>query len=68
MKLDVTITKTSIGTSDYIQIISEDQITVNIVMIAEEIRVKDHREPRVKIPDEPDPKLIDIQGDDGDED
>lgn len=43
MKLDVTITKTSIGESDYIQIISRDQVTVNIVFVAEEINVKDHR-------------------------
>ena len=44
MKLNVTITKTSIGTNDYIQIMSEDQLSINIVLIAEEIKVKDHRE------------------------
>jgi hypothetical protein len=43
MKLNVTITKTSIGDSDYIQIMSEDQVTVNIVFVAEKITVKDHR-------------------------
>lgn len=43
MKLNVTITKTSIGTSDYIQIMSDDTVSVNIVLIAEEIEVIDHR-------------------------
>ncbi len=44
MKLNVTITKTSMGDSDYIQIMSDDQITVNIVLVAGEITVADHRE------------------------
>lgn len=43
MKLNVTITKTSTGTADYIQIMSNDQVTVNIVLVAEEIEVADHR-------------------------
>lgn len=43
MKLNVTVTKTSIGTSDYIQIMSDDTVSVNIVLIAEEIKVADHR-------------------------
>ena len=43
MKINVTITKTSVGDSDYIQIMSEDQISVNIVLVAEEIKVEDHR-------------------------
>jgi len=43
MKLDVTITKTSVGTSEYIQIMSEDQVSVNVVFVAEEIHVVDHR-------------------------
>jgi len=41
-KLKVTVTKTSKGTSDYVQILSED-LTVNVVLIAEEIEVEDHR-------------------------
>ena len=36
-------TKTSDGERDYIQIMSADQISVNIVLVAEEIEVKDHR-------------------------
>ncbi len=44
MKLDVTITKTSTGKSDYIQIMSNDQVSVNIVLVAEEINVTDYRE------------------------
>jgi len=43
MKLNVTITKTSIGTADYIQIMSDDTVSVNIVLVAEEIKVADHR-------------------------
>jgi len=44
MKLDITITKTSDGLANYIQIMSDDQISVNIVLVAEEIEVEDHRE------------------------
>ena len=43
MELDVTITKTRTGTQDYIQIFSDDQISVNICLVADEIRVSDHR-------------------------
>jgi hypothetical protein len=46
MKLNVTITKTSVGESDYIQIMSEDQVTINIVLVAQKIKVDDHREER----------------------
>ena len=45
MKLNVTITKTSTGMADYIQIMSDDQVSVNIVLVAEKIEVKDHRLP-----------------------
>lgn len=44
MKLNVTITKTSMGDSDYIQIMSDDMVSVNIVLVSEEITVADHRE------------------------
>ena len=43
MKLNVTITKTSTGKHDYIQIMSDDMTAINIVLIAGEIDVKDHR-------------------------
>ena len=43
MKLNVTITKTSNGVMDYIQIMSDDTVSVNIVLVAEEIKVADHR-------------------------
>ena len=43
MKLNIIITKTSDGLREYIQIMSEDMITVNIVLVAEEIKVEDHR-------------------------
>lgn len=43
MKLLVTVTKTSMGDSDYIQVMSDDQVSVNIVLVAEKITVVDHR-------------------------
>lgn len=43
MKLNVTITKTSTGKYDYIQIMSDDMTAINIVLIAGKIDVKDHR-------------------------
>lgn len=43
MMLNVTITKTSTGMADYIQIMSDDQISVNIVLVADKIKVDDHR-------------------------
>ena len=43
MKLNVTITKTSTGEYDYIQIMSDDMTAINIVLIAGKIDVKDHR-------------------------
>ena len=48
MILNVTITKTSTGMADYIQIMSDDQVSVNIVLVAEKIEVKDHRKPKEK--------------------
>lgn len=44
MKLNVTISKTSRGDKDYLQIMSEDAVSVNVVLVAEKITVKDHRE------------------------
>lgn len=43
MKLNVTITKTSDGRSEYIQIMSNDQMTVNVVLIADKIEITDTR-------------------------
>ena len=43
MKLRVTITKTSDGESDYIQVMSEDMLAVNVVLVAEEIEIRDSR-------------------------
>lgn len=43
MKLQVRIQKARDG-RDYLQIMSEDQIAVNIVLVSEEITVKDQRE------------------------
>jgi hypothetical protein len=41
--LKVTISKTSDGKSDYMQIISADVISVNIVLVSEKIEVEDAR-------------------------
>ena len=43
-KLRVTITKTSDGLAEYIQIMSADTVSVNIVLIAGEIEVQDNRD------------------------
>ncbi|KKK60045.1 hypothetical protein LCGC14_3028270 [marine sediment metagenome] len=46
MILNVTITKTADGKQDYIQIMSDDIISVNIVLVADKIKVEDHRGPK----------------------
>lgn len=46
MNLKVTITKTSNGLCDYIQVMSEDMITVNVVLVAAQIEVVDMRPER----------------------
>ena len=43
MKLEVTIQKARDG-RDYLQIMSEDYISVNIVLVSEKITVKDQRD------------------------
>lgn len=44
MKLKITVTKTSRGDQDYVQIMSDDLLSVNIVLVADEIEVEDRRE------------------------
>ena len=48
--LKVTLSQTSMGVGQYMQIISADQQTVNIVLIAERIEVLDVRESKPKSP------------------
>ena len=43
MKLRVTVSKTSSGNAEYLQVLSDDQVSVNIVLIAETIEVTDAR-------------------------
>lgn len=43
MNLKVTVTKTADGKFNYIQVMSEDQLRVNVVMVAEQIEVLDLR-------------------------
>lgn len=42
-RINVTISKSSDGAHDYIQIISADLVTTNIVLVVDEILVKDLR-------------------------
>lgn len=42
-ELTITVTKTADGQNNYVQILSKDQFTLNIVLIAQEIKVEDHR-------------------------
>ena len=44
-KLKITVTKTADGKREYVQIMSGDQLTVNVVLIADEIVIDDYREP-----------------------
>ncbi len=48
-KLTIQVTKTADGQMDYVQILSEDQFSLNIVLIAQEIVIRDGRPPK-KIP------------------
>jgi hypothetical protein len=48
MKLKVTVTKTSSGGQDYIQIMSDDMLSVNVVLVAEQIQIDDLRRKPVK--------------------
>jgi hypothetical protein len=48
MKLKVTVTPTSDGTMEYIQVISDDTLSVNIVLVAEQIKVLDTRKKNQK--------------------
>lgn len=45
MKLNVTVTPTATGQGEYIQIMSDDTVTVNVVLVADKIEISDHREP-----------------------
>lgn len=42
-KLTVQLSKTSDGGAQYLQVMSDDYTTVNVVLIADEIEVKDDR-------------------------
>jgi len=42
-RLTITISKTSIGTATYVQIASPAAMPVNVVLIADEVVIEDHR-------------------------
>ena len=43
VKLTITVTKTSDGMNEYVQIMSEDQFFINVVLIADKIVINDAR-------------------------
>lgn len=43
-KLTITVTKTSTGDQEYVQIMSSDMFSINVVLIADEIEVRDERD------------------------
>lgn len=47
MRLTIQVTKTSRGDQDYVQIMSDDLQSVNIVLIADRIDIRDSRLGRV---------------------
>lgn len=53
MKLNITLSKTRDGKQDYLQVMSDDFMAVNIVLIADSIEVQDARlvqaQPRLAI-------------------
>lgn len=51
MKLRIQLSKTAVGTATYVQITSDDQLTVNIVLVAEAVEVRDDR--HVPVPQRP---------------
>jgi hypothetical protein len=50
MKLKITVSRTRGGDQDYLQIISDDQFSVNVVLIAERIEINDARPKRPERP------------------
>jgi len=44
VNLNVTITKTADGLQEYIQIMSDYVVTINVVLVADKIAVSDKRE------------------------
>ena len=44
--LKVTVNKLADGITDYLQIISDDQFALNIVLIAGKVEIIDHRPPK----------------------
>lgn len=43
MGLRITVSKTADGTQDYLQIMSDDQFSTNIVLITDKITIEDAR-------------------------
>lgn len=50
MTLKITVTKTANGLQEYLQVISDDQFAINVVLIADKIEILDTRpvEPKRK--------------------
>lgn len=47
-KLTITVTKTSDGMAEYVQVMSDDQFAVNVVLIADKIEIRDSRPKKLR--------------------
>lgn len=43
MKLTIQVTKTANGEQEYIQVMSDDMFSINVVLIADQIEIRDDR-------------------------
>ena len=57
MRLRVTVSKTAQGDLDYLQIMSDDLVSVNVVLVADAIDVLDVRQKRRPAPRSDPPKV-----------
>lgn len=48
MKLNIVVSKARDGKHDYVQIMSEDMFSVNVVFVVDSIKIEDHREKKEK--------------------
>ena len=47
-ELRIQVTKTSDGLRDYVQVMSADQLTINVVMLADKVVIRDLRDEQPK--------------------
>ena len=49
MELNITVTPTAVGNKQYIQIMSDDAVSVNIVLVVDKININDARSHENKV-------------------